>query len=77
MECFICSQKLENGYLCEAHAKELKKMLDMKVGLIAKPEWLHHCCICGEYDKRKIIEYRPVGYFCDKDILDECEKYNK
>jgi hypothetical protein len=75
-ECFVCSKELEDRYLCEAHAKELKRRLDNKIGLISNPAWPHHCCICGEYENLKIIEFRPNGYFCDKDILDEYKKYN-
>lgn len=77
MKCFLCSNKLSQGYLCKTHAEELKRMLDMKLNLIEEPEWKHHCCLCGEYEQRKMVEYGSYAYFCDKDILDEWGRYYK
>ncbi len=77
MECFICKQKIDNGYLCEMHANELKEMLDNKVKTFENPDWKYHCLICGEHQERVIVEYPNAGYFCDKDIIEEWERYNK
>jgi len=76
MKCFLCSTKLDLGYLCKAHAEELKRMLDLKINLIEKPEWKHHCDLCGEYKHRKMVEYGSYAYFCDKDILEEWGIYH-
>lgn len=46
-------------------------MLDLKINLIERPEWRHHCSLCGEYEHRKMVEYGSYVYFCDKDILEE------
>lgn len=76
MKCFLCSNKLSLGYLCEEHAKELKHMLDEKTNLIEKPQWEHHCSLCGEYEGRRMVEYKSYAYFCDKDILEEWRNYH-
>lgn len=77
MKCFLCSKQLEVVCLCKTHADELKQMLDMNINLIKKPEWKHHCSLCGEYEHRKMIEYKSYAYFCDKDILEEWRNYHK
>jgi len=75
MECFICSKAIGCGYLCEQHARELKDMLENKIGVIETPDWRHHCLICGEHKNRIIIEYPSAGYFCDEDICEEWRKW--
>jgi hypothetical protein len=52
-------------------------MLDMKINLIEKPERKQHCSLCGEYERRKMVEYRSYAYFCDKDILEEWGNYQE
>jgi len=74
MECFVCSEKLNQGYLCRKHSEELKKMLEKREGIINSPNWKHHCLICGEHKGKVIVEYPQVGYFCDTDI---CEEWNR
>lgn len=68
MECFICGKKIQQGYFCDEHLKELKEMLYLEKNIIKNPNERHHCMICGEYQDRVIIEYPNVGYICDKDI---------
>jgi hypothetical protein len=51
-------------------------MLDKKVGVVETPDFKHHCSICGEFEKRIIIEYPSVGYFCNIDIEEENERYS-
>ena len=76
MECFVCSKNSGEGYLCEEHAKILKKMLDEKKGIVESPEWMHHCVICSEYQNRVLVEYTQAGYFCDRDINEEWNRYS-
>jgi len=71
MECFICSKRIEKGYLCKDHANKLYEKLKNREGKIESPTWKNHCSICGEHENRTIIEYPPHGYFCDKDIIEE------
>ena len=66
MKCFLCSKALDIGYLCKAHAGELKRMLDVKTNLIEKPEWKHHCSLCGEYVDIKMVDYQSVHIFVIK-----------
>jgi hypothetical protein len=77
MNCFICGEKIEAGYLCEKHAKELYELLTAKKNTIQQPDFRYHCQICGEYENRIIVEYPRYGYFCDKDILEEWERIQK
>lgn len=76
MECFVCGKKLEGSYLCKEHSQKLKDMLKCNIGKVENPNFKHHCSICGEYLNRIIIEYPSVGYFCDKDIIEEWNKNN-
>lgn len=78
MKCHICSNEIENGfYLCKEHACDLYKLLLQRKGIIKNPDWKYHCQICGQFEGREIIDYQPIGYFCDIDIKEEWEKYNK
>jgi hypothetical protein len=74
MQCFVCGKKIEEGYLCNEHIQELKKMLLNERNVIKNPDFKHHCLICGEYKERVIIEYPSVGYFCDQDIETEARR---
>ena len=76
MQCFICAQKLVEGFLCKKHSAELHKMLELRLGVIDNPKMTHHCLICGEYRDRIIIEYHSVGYFCGRDIEEENNRYD-
>jgi hypothetical protein len=77
-ECYICSKKLpdETFNLCREHAQILYDMLNNEQNLIVDLDWRYHCLICGEYEDRTMVEYSG-GYFCDKDIREEWEKYQK
>lgn len=77
MECFVCSKKLSEGYLCEEHSRELYEMLVKGQGLVSNPDWKSHCLICGEYEDRIIVDYPLAGPFCNKDIITEWERYKK
>jgi hypothetical protein len=77
MECFVCSKKLKNGYLCKEHASELYSMLEKGEGEVENPDWKSHCLICGEFEHRRLIDYPSAGPFCDKDIKEEWERNNK
>ena len=77
MECYICSERLTDGYLCEKHAMELKSMLDCKKNIVLNPDSRHHCSLCGEFENRIIVKYPNAGYFCNIDIEEEIRKYTK
>lgn len=76
MECFICSKKLNEGYLCNEHANKLLAILNDIENLKINHDWKKHCSICGEYHNRIIVEYKGIGYFCEKCIKDELERYS-
>jgi len=75
MECFVCSMELNEGYLCEKHAKILVEMLEKSDGIVEMPQWIDHCLICGQYEDRVIVEYPNCGCFCNKDIWAEWDRY--
>lgn len=84
--CFLCLSESNFGSnFCQKHVEELKCMLDEKTNLVEKPEWEHHCRLCGASEESKIIRYKNRGpdgyeyyiYFCDKDTLEEWRKYHK
>jgi hypothetical protein len=71
LKCFICSEHTNEKYLCQEHCKELYQMLINRTNIIEKPEFKHHCMICGEYQDRIIINYPTWFYICNKDVLEE------
>jgi hypothetical protein len=77
MFCYVCSKKLESGYLCEEHVHELYGMLKSGEGMVEEPRPCHHCNICGEYEDRVIIEHYKFGFFCNFDIYEELSRYEK
>lgn len=85
MQCFLCLDEVKSGNFCKKHAEALRRMLDEKSNLVEKPEWEHHCRLCGAYAGCKIIKYKNYGpygyeyyvYFCDKDILEEWKQHNR
>jgi hypothetical protein len=76
MQCFICSKELPEGYLCEAHTKELYDMLQKGTNIILTPDWNNHCLICGEYVDKIIVDHPNCGPICDRDIREEFERYS-
>lgn len=76
-ECFVCGKLIEKGNLCKEHLEILVEMLKKGEGILLYPEWKHHCLICGEYKDRIMVEYPSIGYFCDRDIMLEADKYDK
>lgn len=76
LECFICSQQLVKGYLCDQCATESLKMLNDKYRVNFKPEWNDHCLICGEYKNRTILNFPSCGPICDKCIMESFNSYD-
>ena len=70
MECFICSRRLEKGYLCSDCVVEALKKLNEKNRVNMNPSFHDHCLICGGYENRVILDFPSCGPICDKCILD-------
>jgi hypothetical protein len=77
MECYVCGKNTTGQELCLEHVKILVTMLTKGEGVISHPDWRNHCAICGEFENRIIVEYPLIGYFCNKDILEIADRYQK
>jgi hypothetical protein len=74
MSCIICDDDNDVRYICRKHLLILLDKIKNDVKIIRKPEFMHHCHVCGEYEGRIIVVYEGA-YICTKDIYEDCDYY--
>lgn len=71
-----------NIFLCKEHTIEALEVLytgvfqNKKYDIYDKPEFKHHCGICGEWENRIIINFPGWLFLCDRCIEKAREAYN-